>query len=439
MKALKAVLMICLVVVTSCYFFPFVLKAFPVANSKMILAVVGLVMLGINLSKKGNAILDKGFLNLTLWAFAISIIAFMSMTFNYTRDNTFATYFMSMWVWLGGAYAVICCIKGVHGGVSVPLVVNYLIAVSVVQCILALVFNGNPGADEWQTDIFTGEGYMGNPNDDRLHGIGCALDVAGFRFSAVIFMAAYMLCQDLANTRKKWWVPLIYITAICFISIVGNMISRSTVIGTAVALIYIIYIGIVRNKDFKLFTQLTLFIVVAVAICISLYNSDESFKANLRFGFEGFFSLAETGKWETHSNDILKEMVVWPDNMKTWLIGDGYFNNPADKSLDTFDPYYTGESFGGYYMATDIGYLRYIFYFGIFGLIAFSLFLVHVCRICVRRFPMFKWLFIVILAINFIQWFKVSSDLFMVFAPFLCITAKENRDWLDRIEANQES
>ena len=123
-------------------------------------------------------------------------------------------------------------------------------------------------------------------------------------------------------------------------------------------------------------------------------------------------------------------MVFWPDNLKTWIIGDGYINNPLDTSLDTFDPYYVGPSFHGYYKGTDIGYLRYIFYFGITGLLAFSLYLIQVCKICMVRFRAFSLMFFLVLVVNFIEWFKVSTDLFVVFAPFLCISAKENEETL---------
>lgn len=426
MKALKLFLVLFAVVVTSCYLFPFVPAALPMANSKMILAVIGLVLLGISLTKKGNASVDRDFLNLSLWAFAISLVAFVSVTYNHTQDNTFSTYFMSMWVWLGGAYALVYLLKTIHGQVSVPLVINYLIVVCVVQCVLSLVFDSNASAEDWHARTFAGEGYMGNTDEDRLHGIGCSLDVAGFRFAAVICMAAFLLCRDF--NKRSGWISAIYLAAICFITIVGNMMSRSTVIGTAIAALYILFLSVAKNENHKLFVQFSVFVVIASSICVYLYNVDSAFRANLRFGFEGFFSLVETGEWQTNSNEILKNMVVWPDNLKTWIIGDGYINNPLDKSQESFDPYYVGPIYGGYYMGTDIGYLRYIFYFGIVGLLAFSLFLIHVCKICMNRFPAFKWMFLLVLAVNFIEWFKVSTDLFVVFAPFLCISAAENEE-----------
>lgn len=425
MNISKLLPMVITVVLTSCYFFPFVLGVLPIANSKMILALLGLIMFGINLAKKGNAGTNFDFVQLSAWALVISLIAYASITINNTPDATFVSYIISMWVWLGGAYSIIMLIKQIHGKASVPLVVNYMLAVCVLQCVLALIFNNFTAAEEWHTSTFAGEAYMGNTDETRLHGIGCSLDVAGFRFAAIISMAAFLVSNKEINKSK--WADNAYLISICFISIIGNMISRSTIIGSIIALIVIIYMVVFINNDKKLIRKLSIILLATALICTGFYTTNAVYRANFRFGFEGFFSLAEKGEWQTNSNDILQHMVVWPDNLKTWIIGDGYLNNPSDKSLATYDPYFVGK-FHGYYMGTDIGYLRYIFYFGLIGLITFSIFFIKACEMLIRKFPAFKWMFIIVLAVNFIQWFKVSTDLFVVFAPFLCLAFQENED-----------
>ena len=432
MNLSKILLMILGVVVTSCYIFPFVLASFPLGNSKMILAVIGLIILGYNLYKRSDAAIDKGFLILSIWAIIVSLIAGVSTLINNTHDYTYAFYFMSMWVWLGGAYAAVSLIRSIHGGVSVSLVANYLIAVCVAQCILALIFNAHPDAESWSARTFTGEAFMGNTKEDRMHGIGCSLDVAGFRFASMLTMTAFLIYKF--GRLGKTWNMWIYMAAFVFITIVGNMISRSTVIGSALGLAFLVLVLIFQRGNTSALKIVLIGIVIAVPVSVYLYNANESFHDNLRFGFEGFFNYFELGEWKTDSNDILKKMVVWPDNLKTWIIGDGYINNPLDKSLDSYDPYYTGPTFRGYYMGSDIGYVRFIFYFGIIGLLAFALFFVKVCQICTNRFPKYFCLFLMILALNFIGWSKVASDLFMVFAPFLCISAKENEETLTHPE-----
>lgn len=427
MTAVKLILVPLTIAVTSCYFFPFVPKTLPAANSKMLIAVVGLLCLGYNLIKKREGSMDRDFLVLSLYAFAISLTAMLSMVMNNTNDNTFSAYFMSMWVWLGGAYAVITLIKAVHSGVSVPLAMNYLIAVCVMQCFLALIFDSNPVAENWHTATFGGEGYMGNTaGSSRLHGIGCSLDVAGFRFAAVIIMATVLMSIDDSSIKQY-----IYIAAIFIIAIIGDIISRSTVFGVVLGSVYILFRSLfVKVSSRGIMGKLLMVSLISAIVCIILYNTNLTARENIRFGFEGFFSLAEHGEWQTNSNDILKNMIVWPDNLRTWIIGDGFFNNPTDDRQATFDPFYVGPEYHGFYKGTDIGYLRYIYYFGLAGLCLLIMYFIRVCKICCWRFPLFKWMFMLILVLNLIQWFKVSSDLFVVFAPFLCISRKENEDYM---------
>lgn len=164
-------------------------------------------------------------------------------------------------------------------------------------------------------------------------------------------------------------------------------------------------------------------LLVTLPIVIYSYHVNVSVQNNIRFAFEGFFSLAEKGRWETHSNEILKSMYIFPDNIRTWLIGDGYFDNPYYSDL-----YYTGPKWNGFYKQTDVGYLRFIFYAGIFCMLAFVIYFFKIAQVCMRRFKGYKLMFIAILLLNYIVWFKVSSDLFPIFAIFLCITASEFKE-----------
>ncbi len=109
-------------------------------------------------------------------------------------------------------------------------------------------------------------------------------------------------------------------------------------------------------------------------------------------------------------------MYVFPDNLKTWLIGDGYMANP-----DTVDPFYTGKAYHGFYKGTDVGYIRFIFYFGILGLLMMIVYMAKVCQLCINKYPNHYLLFLMVLFVNYIVWFKVSTDLFVYFALFLCI------------------
>lgn len=430
MSAVRYLAVLVGVIVTSCYIFPFVLAALPIANSKMIMAAIGIVLYSMQIFRnRDSGNVGKSFVQLTMLAVAVSLISLIAVVVNSTRDFTFATYFVSMWVWIGGGFTVVHYIRLVHGKASVSLLANYLLAVCVMQCVLAMVFDSSESAFDWRVRTFTGEAYMGATDEDRLSGIGCALDVAGLRFASVLIMTAFLAVM--AARRENFRLLFFYIISFAFVTVIGNMISRTTVVGAGIAIVYVV-VSIVAGggkTGNRRLAQTVVSLTCVTVICSAiLYNKNENFRENIRFGFEGFFSIVEKGEWETNSNNILKNMVVWPDNPKTWIIGDGYIENPNDKSLDSYDPYYVGPSFAGYYMQTDIGYCRYIFYFGVTGLLLFSFFFIIVAAMIAGRFPKFKWMFYLILLMNFIGWCKVSSDLFMVFAPFLCISARDEED-----------
>lgn len=421
MKFLKLIAMLFLVVLTSMFFFPFEFTFLPGVNTKMALAAVGLVLFAFDLAKGRTASLSRSFFILSFLAALVSLAAFASVIINHTNDYTYASYIISMWVWMGGAYVVVSVIKWVHGEATVEIVGNYLIAVCVMQCGLAIMIDSFPWFKELVNQLVQGQGFVDNQwleKNNRLYGIGCSLDVAGTRFSCVLVILAF-LSMKIARTEKKQWIWL-YLLSFFVISVIGNIIARTTIIGVGLAML-VWLIGAFADRQSKenrlyIISRWIAVGVVAVIVCTVLYTESPVFKDNFRFGFEGFFSLFETGKWETNSNNILKNMIVFPDNLHTWIIGDGYFDNPYHRDVN-----YIGPSFGGYYMATDIGYLRFIFYFGLVGLLLFCVYMAACANELVKRFPAYSWMFFCILLINLIVWMKVSTDIFVVMAIFLCL------------------
>ena len=416
------------------YFFPFEFTFLPGMNTKMIMAGLGLILLMMRMARSGSSLFNKEFFVLSVWAVAVSLAGFTSVVFNNTPDYTYATYIISMLVWCGGAYTLISLIREVHGRASVFLICNYLIAVCVMQCILAIMIDKIPAFENAVNRIVAGLGFVDLDTLDkanRLYGIGASLDVAGSRFSTVLVMIAYVL-TEIYKTKYKNYIVW-YLIAFVIISIVGNMMARTTTVGIGLFLMFILYrskIYLMRLSESvrKLFLWFGIVLMIAIPVTIYLYNTDRQTRSNIRFAFEGFFSLVEKGEWDVHSNEILKNMYVFPDNPKTWIIGDGYLENP----LST-DPYYTGVIYGGYYKATDVGYLRFIYYFGVVGLFCFCMFMLKAGRIVTGRFEKEKLMLWVILAVNFIVWFKVSTDIFLVFALFLCIGKEENDEYNNSI------
>ncbi len=428
---LRLVGMAVLTIMTSFYFFPFEFSFLPGVNTKMAMAGIGVVLLIVQLARQGDSIINKDLFQLSVGAGIVSLIGFLAVIWNGTHDYTYASYIVSMWVWMAGAYVVIQAIKAFHGDISVELVCNYLIVVCVAQCVIAFAMTQYPPLKDFVDSFLGSTGFMGKL-EDRMYGIGASLDVAGSRFS-VILMMIVCLMMKIADTDKKKYIPL-YMGAFVVVTVIGSMISRTTSLGAICALIYLFYISRIytfqlSDSTIKVLGWFIGILFVAIVVMVYGYHTNPAFHDDLRFGFEGFFSLVEQGKWNVHSNDILKSMYIFPDNLKTWIIGDGYFDNPSNT-----DPYYTGPSWDGYYQDTDVGYLRFIYYFGIVGLVVFCLFMIKAGKTCMDRFASYRSLFFMILLVNFIVWFKVSTDIFVVFAPFLCLAASENEEDDDEVK-----
>lgn len=409
-------------ILTSLFFFPFNSVWLPAVNTKMALAALAIPLYFIRGAKARNSVPAYGMLGLSLCGIIVSLIGVSSVIINNTGDYTYASYFVSMYVWLGGAYVVTRAMEAAYEKVTIRIVGNFLIAVCVAQCILAQIINAVPSVATIVDGFMVSTGFMGK-HETRLYGIGCALDVAGLRFCAVLLMTTFFALNPVSK-EKPTLERCIYIIAFLIIAVFGSMIARTTSVGVILCIVLCLLFTIFNQGQGShenvrgLIKTFILFLIVVIPIIVFFYNTNPGFRENLRFGFEGFFALVEQGEWDVRSNQQLMSMVVWPDNLKTWIIGDGYFSQPQN------DYYYVGPNYD-YYMGTDVGYCRFIFYFGISGLLAFSAIFIASAIICSKKHPEYALLFWMIAIMNFIGWFKVSTDIFLVFAILLCVGKKE--------------
>ncbi|WP_139093561.1 hypothetical protein [Vibrio celticus] len=130
-----------------------------------------------------------------------------------------------------------------------------------------------------------------------------------------------------------------------------------------------------KNRNMIRLVRLHIMILLSMFSIFILWfiQTEQAIVVGLReWVFEIFNSYIETGSFDTGSTSVMKEMFFFPD-MYTILLGDGLYLNMN----------------GGYYMSTDIGYLRVILYSGIIGsliyyfsfLIFFTMFSIEVDKI----------------------------------------------------------
>lgn len=180
------------------------------------------------------------------------------------------------------------------------------------------------------------------------------------------------------------------------------MIARTTTVGGVLGLGYLFLTTgkfklVIKQEFFKFHFVFGVILLLGVAVATYFYQTDQDFYSSLRFAFEGFFNWFETGEFQTDSTDKLNnEMWIWPEDTKTWIIGSGYF--------------------GSFIYSTDVGYCRFILYCGLVGFSVFALFFVYLAAVFAEKFKSYRLLFLFLLALTFIIWVKVATDIFFIYA-----------------------
>lgn len=405
--------MILIGVLITCSYYSFDLAAWPSGpNTKMIVAVIGLVWFAYDSLLRRNARtvqLPQVMVVGLLFAGLYSIINILAIEVNGTDDYTYANYITTFLVWVFSVYPAIALMRITHGSVTLPILTHYLVAITLFQCATGLIMDNSPAFDEfnskivlWERDFF-----------DRIERIRCfstSLDLAGVRFALVLILIMALLTTD-DSVRTNKGAALYLLFSFFVITGIGNMVARTTFTGTAVGLLLVCLQGVTNfgrraQGGGYLIWWFIIFSILMTAIGVYLYNTDEYYHGLLRFAFEGFFNLVENGEFTTGSTEVLETMWVWPSDTKTWIIGSGIY--------------------GSWAYGTDIGYCRLILYSGLAGFVVFAMSFVYYAYYFARRYPRYVWLFVGYLAMTFIVWMKVSTDILMIYAFFFWFTAEES-------------
>ncbi len=188
------------------------------------------------------------------------------------------------------------------------------------------------------------------------------------------------------------------ICAVCamYLAVTADRIRAMIGWGSAVLLITATMMFVGRT-GFVLIGFFAMFLVVferrrmrvvsgALMLCLVLagtvwavmsYIDDERlaplFSRVVSHAFEAVIGVGEGEGLHTASTQDLGSMIVFPDTVRGWMIGYGYYNNPADPDAN--------------YMGTDIGYLRVLFYVGALGSILIYLWYLWIGYSTFRMLP----------------------------------------------------
>lgn len=357
-------------------------------GTRVILAILGFSHLFLLILKQKMFFsYDKKFNTLFILLFGISLVSLASILINRTKDFEFVKYPISiLLIFFAGYFISLLLKKTVSAENRAELISKIIVNVVFIQVVLSLVIFLNPPFREVLNSIQIAsdvdESMLTSTEEFRLVGFGSKFFGAGAVNGFALLLIAGLIKTD-KNIKSK-----IFLYSFMFLIIfaLGMMMARTTIIGFFMALGILFFpsngFTIPNKKKSLLF--LSYLIAIPILIVVVLFSFFpaviDEFEPIFNFGFEMFVKYFESGALETKSTDQLAEMVIYPDRLHTYIIGDGLYA----------DPTYEGK----YYMGTDIGFLRLIFYFGLIGVFVFMFTQYYVIKMAYNQNSKFKILFI---------------------------------------------
>ncbi len=346
------------------YIYPFALNVFPI-GTRSFLAAAGLIFFTIQIlhSRVGGRHISRlAMILLAMLPFVLFSV--LSAIYNATLDFEFARLALSFTLMYFAAYFLLNVMKSMELEVNIETVSKLIVYAVLIQSLVSFFMYFSPG---FQNLVFTHVNFselaltkMEALKERRVVGFSRSFFGAGIYSGLGLILTGYLLKHYAKNLKDIAW----YVTLFLTIFFIGMLMARTTLVGATLGLAYL---ALPANFSFKLqknkikillvfiFLPL-LFISLALILIPGLLDKIYNL---LQFGFELFINIFEGKGVQTGSTDALMTMYIWPDNLKTWLIGDGLWD--VNNGM-------------GYYMNTDVGYSRMIFYFGIFGLLTFLLY-----------------------------------------------------------------
>lgn len=234
---------------------------------------------------------------------------------------------------------------------SIYTVIRYLILITLIQAIISFIFFIFPNISESYRSIISinpnTQNFMEKLSTYRLIGIGDVKYATGaVQYGLVMWGIITLSCIRRGKTYFSFPQSIALVTVFTLAGIMSGRVFFVILLCTPIYIAYLennIIKGIIVFT--KLYTPVLVFLLIAFIYLLSKYSD------LIAWAFELFINYGSGGSLESESTNQLKDMYIYPTNLKTWLFGDG-------RSIsDT----------GFFYMNSDVGYIRSIFYWGIIG------------------------------------------------------------------------
>ena len=329
----------------------------------------------------------------------VVVVALFSIVGNLSTDFYFVKWAIINALYFFGAYLLILLLRNSFRSFSFGRLVELLVLCAVVQLSLSLIMYFSPTVNDVLLSFIQESAIAEDAIDraeTRMIGFGTHFFTSGTVHAFILIMIAVYFMQQKVSYLKSVVMMLSFV----FVAAVGMMMARTTLVGVLFAIVIVLLMR--KGKKFFIFGLVSSSIIMYILSTLYLDLIDDSMDVLFGFAFEAFVNYQETGSFSTSSTDGMLNLYKFPTTLETWLLGDARY-----------------EAGKGYYMNTDIGYCRLIFYFGIIGFIAYMYFEYYILK---KIFPTRKYGYIIwsiLLCFVLIINGKGTFDIF----PYVCLFA----------------
>ena len=165
--------------------------------------------------------------------------------------------------------------------------------------------------------------------------------------TVAICFQLFFICKNIRNGKKISFGNIVAFLLL----MLGNVFYARTgmLISIVCVLVAVFSIAVILNK-FQTFAKYAVLALILGFIGVYAINSYSGENVVMNWMFEMF--LNDSGsRYGSISASIIFNQMLFKINPSTLIHGDGYYTSPS----------------GGYYMATDLGFMRLLLYFGIPG------------------------------------------------------------------------
>lgn len=287
--------------------------------------------------------------------FLLLIMAFFAQT-HIGSDLSFIKHVLGAFLNVFSAYLIFILGVNYNKDINLMVLLYYLVLLGVIQTLISAFFFMNPAYLEMYFSLLkesSSEGLLNRISliSYRFIGIGSQFFGGGITYGITLFSIIILEHTAPYKLLKNRFFYFLFL----FLIIVGGLLTaRTFFIPLGMSMVLLLLLKSNNIIDFLRVNINVLFgaslLLILMFVMGDLFFDAESFQRVSNFVFEIFINASEEKSLETGSTNRLLEMYeILPQSKSTWWFGDG-------KML---------ASDGGYYMNTDVGYLRLIFYFGL--------------------------------------------------------------------------